>query len=436
MRTAKLASAAGFSTLLACLLASPSTAQERSRQRAPIIRVYSRSGEAIIQTTTYVTPAIEVSENAYVFAVSMDLDGQIQVLHPDFPGISVKILAGKQLQLPNFFVGFAQTARGNGIYSSAANPGYNGYGVDDSRGTVIALASRAPFDLERIESNGDWNISTIRRLIENRSPQMAAQMLASYLGAQGEPIGRDYMRFAGGRSYYYASDYDTYGYGSGYGGCDAYYGFAYGALRQAQVWRQINFLQTSGRGARILGYDLCGIPIVVPANSAPITGFPRPPRGRGDTTVFPKARFPREGMPRHPRESSASTAAEGIFPLSRRPGLPQMGDVTITAPRTRRNEPRVLIDDYRSQPGSMTVPQSRIPIDRAIPRTEPAAATGTQAPRSYRPDPLVAAPPPSRAPDRQRESPPPAPVVHERPSTPPPPPPRAETPTKPPPSRQ
>jgi hypothetical protein len=434
MRTEKLASAVGFSVLLACLLASPSSAQERSRQRAPFIRIYSRSGEAILQTTTYVSPAIEVSENAYVFAVSMDLDGQIQVLHPDFPGISVKILARRQLQLPNFFVGFAQTARGNGMYSSADYPGYNGYGIDDSRGTVIALASRAPFDLERIESNGDWNISAIRRLIENRSPQMAAQMLASYLGANGEPIGRDYMRFAGGRSYYYASGYDAYGYSA----CDSYYGFAYGALRRAQVWRQINFLQASGRQVRILGYDFCGNPIVVPANSTPSTGFPmtRPPHGRGDTTVFPKARFPREGMPRHPRDASASTAAEGIFPLSRRPGLPQMGDVTITAPRTRHNEPRVFIDDYRSQPGTMAAPQGRLPIDRSVPRTEPAAATGAQPLREYRPEPRVQAPPPARAPDPPRESPPPTPVVHERPSTPPPPPPRAETPTKPPPSRQ
>ena len=31
----------------------------------------------MVGTSTYVEPAIEVSENAYVFAVSMDLDGQI-----------------------------------------------------------------------------------------------------------------------------------------------------------------------------------------------------------------------------------------------------------------------------------------------------------------------------------------------------------------------
>src|ERR1700716_4039855 len=142
MRVAKSASVVGVAALLVTLLASPSTAQNESRERAPSVRVYSQNGAI---ASNYVTPAIEVSEDAYVFAVSLDLDGQIQVLHPAFPGISVRILQHKQLRLPNFFAGFPQlggTYDASGRYASYSD--YYG-GRDDSRGTVIALASRAPF---------------------------------------------------------------------------------------------------------------------------------------------------------------------------------------------------------------------------------------------------------------------------------------------------
>ncbi len=433
MRTAKLTSAVGISALLLCSFAASSGAQERARQRAPIVRVYSQNGPDVLGTTSYVEPAIEVSENAYVFAVSMDLDGHIQVLHPDFPGISVRITAHRELRLPNFFAGFARPTPLNGTYSSAANLGYYDYrdGYNDSRGTVIALASRAPFNLELIESGGDWDITAIRQLIENRSPLQAAQALASYVGQKGEPIGRDFMRFAGRRDYY-ANNYYPYGY-YGYDPCGSYYGYGFGPLRQAQIYSYLNYLSQHSQRVRFLGYDLCGFPIVVPVNSAPpaaIGHFPAPrlPRNPGDTTVFPKARAPREGIPRPPR-SALMEAPERVFPLPQRSGLPQMGDVTITAPTNRRGEPRQIFDGYRTQPGTMSLPAGRVPIDRTIPRTEPAAASGGQPVREFRPEPRVESPPPARVPDRPRESPPPTPVVHERPSSPPPPPPRVEAPT-------
>ena len=432
MRTAKFAAVMGASAFFLCAHVSTSGAQERARQRAPIIRVYSSNGSYVLETTSYVTPVIQVSENAFVFAVSMDLDGQIQVLHPDFPGIAVRMLAHREIKLPNFFAGFAQQ-RGSGDYSASSYAGYNAYddGYPDSRGTVIALASRAPFNLERIESGGDWNMSAIRQLIENRTPQMAAQSLANYLGAKGEPIGRDFLRFAGGRSY---NSYYAY---SPYSACDSYYGYGFGQIRQAQIFSEINYFRRRGQAARIVGFDLCGIPIVVPAGTSFVGGrlpLPRHPHNPGDTTVFPKGRFPVEGVPHHPPRSSAMAAPEGVFPLPRS-NLPQMGDVTITAPRGHRAEPGLNLHGYGTQP--MSIPQGRIPIERVTtPRTEP-AATGSQPVRDYRPEPLVAAPPPARVPDRPRESPPPpAPVIHERPSTPPPPPPRAETPMRPPPNRQ
>ncbi|HMI44109.1 MAG TPA: hypothetical protein VK516_10815, partial [Gemmatimonadaceae bacterium] len=256
MRTKRLASVAGSSALLLCLLAAASQAQDRTRQRAPIIRVYSQNGGVV---SNYVTPAIEVSENSYVFAVMMDLDGRLQVLHPDFPGISVRVQSRKQLRLPNFFAGFNQPYQGS-QYGMASYNGYSDAG-NDVRGTVIALASRAPFNLERIEADGDWNLAALRQLLEGRTPESAAQSLARYLGAQGEPIGHDYMRFAGQRRSYYASNgYDDYAY-CGYGG----YGYSAfgGGFYRADAFSRIAQLQAVGLRPFIVGYDSCGLPIVV-----------------------------------------------------------------------------------------------------------------------------------------------------------------------------
>jgi hypothetical protein len=430
MRAAKLAMAVGISALMATLVAAQADAQSK---RPPGIRIYSENGD-VIGTSTYVTPAIQVSENAYVFAVAIDLDGQIQVLHPDFPGISVKLLAHREVRLPNFFAGFNQQEVG-GYYSASYYD--NGAGYMDARGTVIALASRAPFNLERIEVNGDWNMTAIRRLVDLHSPEMAAQALAAYLGAKGEPIGRDIMRFAGGQRY------AGYGYGyNSYSACDGYYGYGSALLRQAQVFSYINYLNAHGVKYRIVAYDLCGIPVVVPSNrvGGGAIGFPvtRPPRQPGDTTVFPKNRAPNSEPRRHPN-GLTTTAAEAAMPIPRRSGLPQMGDVTINAPPNRRGEPRTIIDGYRPSPG-IAIPQGRAPIERPVaPRSEPSAVGAQPAPQ-YRPEPRIVAPPPSRVPEAPRASPPP-PTVHSAPvSSPPPraeaPAPRSEPARTPPPNRQ
>jgi len=330
----------------------------------------------------------------------------------------VRMLAHKQIHLPNFFAGFSIAGRSS--YVPAMSAGYSAYddGGDDSRGTVIALASRAPFNLERIESGGDWDMSAIRRLIEDRSPQMAAQSLANYLGAKGEPIGRDFLRFSGGRRQsYYALD--------AYSQCDLYYGYAFAptlAFNRFRAFNRISALRRDGQ-VRILGYDLCGTPIIA---YTPATVLTRPaPRPGRDSTGLGRPRVPVDRRPRpHPEQSASSSAAEGVFPLSRRGNLPQIGDVTITAPRGRRSEPGQVLEGYRSQPGIIEAPR-RVPIERVTsPRMEPQPTTGQQPQREpsfreLRPEPQTASPPPSRTADPPRQSPPPpAP----RPSTPAPPP--------------
>lgn len=403
----------GIAGLLAGVLASSSLPAQSSSRGAPNIRVYSRSGVGVV--SNYVEPAIQVSENAYVFAVSMDLDGQIQVLQPDFPGISVRIASARELRLPNFFAGFTDRTGGTaygrnvGDYRSMAYAGEE----NDTRGTVIALASRAPFNLDRIASAGDWNVSAIRGLIEYRSPAAAAQALASYLGAKGEPIGRDYMRFAGGRQSYYASDYLG----------DQYACYSNSSIYALSVVSRINTLRAAGQRVSIVGYDYCGMPIVVwgpsghgrvfqPANPLPVdTGDSRGRLGHGAP--------PRSG-PKPPN----SSAALGFFPPPRH-ATPEVGEVTVNAPAPPRRgrDPREVLMELQNQGNGSAFPdRDRIPRGSAPPRTS-TAAIGVEAVQNFNRPVLRAAPPVQRteptfsAPPRAAAPAPPPPPRAAQPST-------------------
>jgi hypothetical protein len=405
MRATGLVSASS-SVLLLSLLASSAAAQETSGQRAPVIRVYSQNGGVV---SSYVEPAIEVSENAYVFAVMMDLDGHIQVLHPESPGISIRIQSNRQLRLPNFFAGYNAPMDGGARYTRnglVSDDRYQALG-SDTRGSVIALASRVPFNFELIEAGGDWNISEISRLIENRSPAAAAQSLAHYLGTKGEPIGQDFMRFAGQRqSSYYA--YDNLGY-CGYGGYG--YGALGGSFYPAQAYTRAAQLRSLGLRPVVVGYDACGLPVIGVSSVNRGRFLPRP-RNPGDTTVFPKSRMP-TGFPHHPMggDIARRPVPEGIFPLPQR-AEPRGRGVTVQAPRERRAEPREIPNEFRPLPVMTGYPdRARAPVEQTMPsRAEPAHAAIGAFPVS-RPEPRVIiqqSPPPAPAP-RVRDAPPPPP---------------------------
>ncbi|HEY6089591.1 MAG TPA: hypothetical protein VD771_07350, partial [Gemmatimonadaceae bacterium] len=370
--------------MLLCMLASPSPAQDRPTQRAPIVRVYPQDGGGI--ASSYITPAIEVSEDAYVFAVMMDLDGRIQVLYPELPGISVRVRSRKELRLPNFFAGFNAPRQANPYYAPYGQVRYERYDspVTDTRGTIIALASRAPFNFDAIEADGDWDLTAIRQLIDRRAPSEAARALIQFLGAKGEPIGRDYMRFSGQHpTGYYASNY---GYDDvvycGYSG----YGYGSSALYRADVYARAAHMRSAGLRPFVVGYDACGLPIVIYAPFSPRGGFPGGPlpRSPGDTTVFPKERFPR-GITHRPTDGYVAPrpAAEGIFPLSERPQLPVTHNATMPAPEQSRGEREIR---YRL-PTTTASPFPERPATPAAPTTADRAPMGV-AP-VYRPEPRV-----------------------------------------------
>jgi len=405
MRATRLISASGSSALLLLLIASAAAAQGK-RERAPVVRITSESGAYV---SNYVEPSIRVSEDAYVFAVAIDLDRQIQVLHPEFPGISVKIRSRQQLRLRNFFAGFTQrmdidAGARNATYGLSRYGDYDP-GTSDTRGTVIAIASREPFNLDLITVGGDWNIAALRRLIEHRDPSSAAAALARYLGATGEPIGRDFMRFAG-RPSYYASGLST---------CDAYYG-AYGYSPSYAVLRSFAFaraaqLSENGQGVSFLGYDVCGQPIFALHNTVVQQ---RPPA----TGAFPKGRKP-AGVPRNPTRPDTLGKGAAIEEGFRRghPGSPdagRMGDVTITAPTRQRVDPRQIPEQYRGRPAMPSMPErTRNPAEaKPAPRGE-TVSQGVRSVPEHRPSPAKETPAPSRAPERTREA--PAPVIRERP---------------------
>ncbi|MGI8400108.1 MAG: hypothetical protein ACR2NS_00695 [Gemmatimonadaceae bacterium] len=428
MRCSKAVSALGVSALLIGVMASSLAAQERGRG-APNIRVYSRTGVSVV--SNYVEPAIEVSENAYVFAVSLDLDGQIQVLQPDFPGLSVRIARGRELRLPNFFAGFSngrtgvETAYGRNV-GNVSSMGYAGQ-ENDTRGTVIALASRAPFNLDRIESGGDWNVSAIRGLIEYRSPAAAAQALASYLGAKGEPIGRDYMRFASARQNYYAYDYVG----------DQYACYSNSSIYALSIVSRISELRAAGQRVNIVGYDYCGMPIVVYGPSRRGGGVYRPTDPLPIDTGDSRNRLGHGAPPRsgHPPKTGA---ALGFFPPARRATPPQAGDVTITAPvppRRGRDPREVLIELQNQGNGGAFADGNRIPRGSVTPPRAAAAAIGAEPVRTFNQPVLRAAPPPPPPRTEPTRSPPPATT-----SAPPPPPrtaaPHTNAPANPTPSKQ
>jgi hypothetical protein len=354
------------------LAASAASAQKVTRPRAPFVHVYSRAGDV---ASNYVEPAIEVGEEAYVFVVAIDLDGRVQVLHPEFAGLSVRIREHRELQLKNFFAGYDRR-EGRTYSGSASYSGYNGgYADDDTRGVVIALASRAPFNFGPIYSGNDWNLAAIRSLIDGRSATVAARNLAHYIGAKGEQIGQDFMRFAGGRDSRYAYVPDAF-----FSECDLSYAYGLGgnavSVNRQRTLDRIAYLQSKGQNISVVGYDVCGRPIIAYGRVG--SGTPRIPTGRvphgfpRDTTVFPKT----QGIP-----------ATGAFPRARSAG-------TIpSAPRTSASEERPAeLRVIYGEPGRRAEPQpqSAEPVyaQPRMPRVEQTPAP-SQAPAAPRNEPRV-----------------------------------------------
>jgi hypothetical protein len=401
MRVTKLALGLGAAMIAGQVFAGVAEAQNR---KAPRINLTTALGSSV--ATNYIEPAVTLSEDAYVFVISIDVDRRVQVLHPTETGMSVKMAARRQLHLPRFFAGYGAGYR----YPRVTDVGYEydyGSGYTDSRGTMIALASRRPFRLSNISVGGDWDVITLQRLVDDRDPYTAATLLAKALGAPGEPIGRDVHRFAGG-AHYYNSAYNT-----AYADCSYLYG-QFGFARGFNTGRNITFfraaqLQQAGFPVAFLGFDACGQPMFNVYPHSTIVGAPagRPPAAG----AFPSGRLP-SAAPRNPLKDSVARGMTGARPT---PGR------------------------YADQNDAFTPPARRIPEAGSVSERPHPRAEGTTV--SERPRTPAASPAPERAAPRH-SPPPPERVATPRPvpertaapaytppperASPPPPPPRAE----------
>lgn len=293
MQMARVLTTLGLAGISLPSLALNAGAQD---ERAPRIRVSAAMGSV---ASSYVEPSISLSEDAYVLAISVDVDRNVRVLHPEYPGIAVKMNSSRDLYLPRFFTGYGERERGmnarSGGYVSSYYDGYDA-GYSDTRGTVIALASRRPFNFDAITTNGDWNLAALSRLISGRDPLSAAAALADRLGARGEEIGSDVYRFAG-ESRSYSTLYNTSSYR-----CNPYYG-SFGYSRGISIFRAAQ-LRRAGYVVTFAGIDACGEPryavhsrglAVNPGRRPPANGaFPRP----RTPAPAPRPRNPAGGRPR------------------------------------------------------------------------------------------------------------------------------------------
>jgi len=375
--------------VISCFLLAGAANGQAGRRNAPAIHLTTALGGAVV--SNYIEPSISLGEDSYVFVISIDLDRTVRVLHPDGPGLSVKMTSGRRLHLPRFFAGFADDG-----FTSRAGLGYAafdgfGSGYTDSRGTLIGLASRKPFNLSAITLGGDWDLDALRQLVDDREPYAAASALARYLGARGEPIGRDVHRFAGGRHFYntsYASRsyYDCASYYGSLGYARAFSsGYAISYFRAAQF-------REAGYVVRFLGVDACGRPqfIVYPhAVAGPLPA--RPPA----TGAFPEKRLP-VVVPRNPTRDGVVTGRT----IGTRPQTPDRyteREVPM-APPARATEPRRTVEKFHPQPATGTIyERPRVPRETA---PAPARAPERVAPPVYIPERIAAPSPPPPPPPR------------------------------------
>ena len=372
MRASKLGAAAGLAAIGLTTSAVIAHAQYDDA-RAPRISVSTAYGGGV--SSNYVEPAISLSEDAYVFAISVDLDGTIRVLQPEYPGIVVRMNSRRDLHLPRFFAGFGERQRtADRRYGGYASSYYDSYdpGYSDARGTIIALASRRPFNLGAVTVGGDWDMHAIERILGGRNPYSAAGALAQRLGVRGEPIGRDFYRFGGG-AHYYTSLYNTASYG-----CHPFYG-ALGFSSGISVFRAAQ-LRRAGYTVGFAGFDACGQPRYFVHSKGVVTGPPRPPAAG----AFPRSRTP-SNVPRNPgrqRPGSAGTSTRATDDFPDR--------------RSRRTPPPDRVSGRQPAPDRAQPARGSFPSDRG---------RATSAEPRQRAEPVRSSPPPERAQPRERPAP-------------------------------
>ncbi|HUQ46125.1 MAG TPA: hypothetical protein VM033_05705 [Gemmatimonadaceae bacterium] len=267
----------------------------------------------------YVEASFQLSADAYVLVVAVDLDRRIRVLYPETPEESGFAARSSPHRLTRFFAGFSRSNRSSGYdarYGMTGRISPVGGG-----GVLLAVASDRPLQLERLTGvGGDWDEPTLMQLIFDESLSGAAHAVGRAVVLTGQDFNTDYSTFSGRRS---LTAYRSFA-SSSFGGCGDGYGYEYADVSgfgtssypngyAGQAPRLIGLYQRNGQTfARYASGGGCGGVSYydVPVNSTgPVLGAPV----RADTsTAKRRPRFP--GAPRFPIVSGDS----GTGALARR----------------------------------------------------------------------------------------------------------------------
>lgn len=343
-----------------------------AQQSAPRVRL------ATLQTTTMgtVAPSISLSEPAYILAVAIDNGGQIEVLSPTLPGDAIRFEAAKSIRFPEFHSGFSSVSN-YGVYGSRyRRSAFAGDGDLGTRGSVLVIASRTPFDFAAISDGVDWNEEALRRIMRFKAPAEAVTALGRALTEKGQTFGHDYVYF--GRSGYsqfasnsFRSDnncfmdysFSPYGY-SNFAGYYRVSGASYGGI----------ILAGYGMGGLRLvqfGSDVCGRPhyMLVPVPTLP----PPPDTTKVDSVVKPASRSAvvgsytgEEARRLYETLLRNQSSSDTYVRLARSPVFSEKEDKAMGRPVTRE-EQAGRVESFEKVRSAADRPINRMPVLREQP---------------------------------------------------------------------
>ncbi len=244
-----------------------------AQHSAPRVRL------AALPTTAVgiISPSISLSEPAYILAVAIKNDGEIEVLSPALPGDAIRFEAAKSIRFPEFSRGFTSFSNYGEYGSGYRRSAFAGYGdVAAKDGSVLVIASRTPFNFSAISDGVEWNEESLRRIMRFKAPSQAVTALGRALTQKGQAFSHDYVYF--GRSGY--SNFASSSFGSrnscmdnllspyGYSNVAGYYGIS-GAANGVTILA--GYGNMGGLRLVQVGTDGCGRPhyMLVPVQTLP-----------------------------------------------------------------------------------------------------------------------------------------------------------------------
>jgi hypothetical protein len=271
---------------------------------APRIRIVIPP--ATYASTRFVDASFHVSEDAYVFVVAVDLDGQLRVVYPEAPDQTGFAARSTPMRLTRFFGGFGGPRTGAWSRYEARYSPMQRISPFGGGGVLLAIASDRPLQYDRlIGGDGDWDEQQLAQIVFDQSLPGAAHALGRALVLTGQEYNTDYTTFAGRRSLggyttLASSSYDGCSFSYGYSSFDSFgYGGGFPSYESVPATRFVGFFRQGGQTyARYANVGPCSRPVYhdVPV-ATPVPTRPDTTKHDSSATQRPR-RFP--DAPRFP----------------------------------------------------------------------------------------------------------------------------------------